>query len=193
MDPIPSSNGSLDIALFNMHNQSPRQRNFQTVDATELASRQEINTELLMFALISRLTRCRLENPLAGAHYTCSCTSLYREDYQQKYRNTVSECRFSPLSASVPLLRNDRGLDATASIQGQNNQRSASPISRSILSSNRCYKGVKIIKFLSFSNQIPFYFYLGRSYSNGRYSFCGKGPLAIAAMNAELPPSKLGT
>jgi len=33
---------------------------------------------------------------------------------------------------------------------------------------------------------------LGRSYSSDRYSFCGKGPLAIAAMNAELPPFKNG-
>ena len=37
------------------------------------------NTELLIFALISRLTRWCLENPLAGTHWTCSYTSLYIE------------------------------------------------------------------------------------------------------------------
>ena len=61
------------------------------------------------------------------------------------------------------------------------------------LSSTRCYKGVKITKLLSFSNQIPFSFYLdhlGRSYLSGRYSFSGKRPLATAAMNVELPPFK---
>jgi len=67
-----------------------------------------------------------------------------------------------------------------------------SPVLRSILSSTRCYKGVKIIRLLSFSNKIPFYFYLGGSYSSDRYSFCGKRPLAIAAMNAESPPCKNG-
>jgi len=39
MGPIPSSNESLDIAPSNLHTYSPRRRNFQTVDATELASR----------------------------------------------------------------------------------------------------------------------------------------------------------
>jgi len=39
MGPIPSSNGSLDIALSNVHNQSHRRRTFLTVDTTELASR----------------------------------------------------------------------------------------------------------------------------------------------------------
>jgi len=34
--------------------------------------------------------------------------------------------------------------------------------------------------------------HLGRSYSSDRYSFCGKRPLAIAAMNTELPPFKHG-
>ena len=32
--------------------------------------------------------------------------------------------------------------------------------------------------------------HLGRSYSSDRYSVCGKRLLAIAAMNAELPPFK---
>jgi len=36
---FPDSNGSLDIALSNVHTQSPQRRAFQTVDATELASR----------------------------------------------------------------------------------------------------------------------------------------------------------
>ena len=55
--------------------------------------------------------------------------------------------------------------------------------------------GCKIIRLLGFSNKIPFSFYLGhsgRSYSSNRYSFCGKRPLAIAGMNAELPPFKNG-
>ena len=34
--------------------------------------------------------------------------------------------------------------------------------------------------------------HLGRSYSSDRYSVCGKRLLAIAAMNAELPPFKNG-
>jgi len=53
MVPIPSSNGSLDIALSN---------------APELASRWEINTELVVFASISRFTHWCLENSLAGVH-----------------------------------------------------------------------------------------------------------------------------
>jgi len=64
----------------------------------------------------------------------------------------------------------------------------------SILTSTRCYKGVKIIRLLSFSNEIQFYFclgHLGHSYSNDRYSFCDKTPLAITAINAELPPFNL--
>ena len=68
-----------------------------------------------------------------------------------------------------------------------------SPILHSILSSTRCYKGVKITKLLSFSNKIPFDFYLGHlgcNYSSDRYSVGGKRPLAIAAINAELPPFK---
>ena len=51
------------------------------------------------------------------------------------------------------------------------------------------------MKLLSFSNKIPFYFYLGRlgcSYSSDRYSVCGKRPLVIAAVNTELPPFKNG-
>ena len=55
--------------------------------------------------------------------------------------------------------------------------------------------GLKITRSLSFSTKIPFYFYLGhlgRSYSSDRYSVCGKSPLAIAAMNAEMPPFKHG-
>jgi len=57
MGPIPSSNGSVDIARSTAYTRSPRRCTFQTVDSTELASRSEINTELLMFALISRLRR----------------------------------------------------------------------------------------------------------------------------------------
>jgi len=34
--------------------------------------------------------------------------------------------------------------------------------------------------------------HLGHSYSSERYSVCGKRPLAIAAVNAELPPFKNG-
>jgi len=45
---------------------------------------------------------------------------------------------------------------------------------RSTLNSTRCYKGVKITRLLSFSNQIPFYFYLGRSYLSDRYSVVEK-------------------
>ena len=56
------------------------------------------------------------------------------------------------------------------------------------LSSIQCHKGVKITRLLSFSNQIPFYLYLGRSYSSDRRSICGKRPM----MNAELPPFKNG-
>jgi len=69
------------------------------------------------------------------------------------------------------------------------------PILRSILSSTWCYKGVKITRLLNFSNKIPFCFYLGHlgcSNSSDRYSVCGKRPLAIAAMNTELPPFKDG-
>jgi len=54
---------------------------------------------------------------------------------------------------------------------------------------------MKITRLLSFNNEIPFYLYLGRlgrSYSSDRYSVCGKRPLAIAAMNTELPPFKNG-
>jgi len=51
---------------------------------------------------------------------------------------------------------------------------------------------VKITKLLSFSDKIPFYFYLGCSDSSDRYSFCGKRPLAIDAVNAELPPFNNG-
>jgi len=39
MGPITSSNGSLDIALSNVHTKSPQWRTFQNVDAPELASR----------------------------------------------------------------------------------------------------------------------------------------------------------
>jgi len=51
------------------------------------------------------------------------------------------------------------------------------------------------VKLLSFSNKIPFYFYLGHlgcSYSSDRYSVCEKRALTIAAMNAELPSFKNG-
>ena len=58
------------------------------------------------------------------------------------------------------------------------------------LSSTRCYEGVKIIKLLSFSNWIPFSFYLG--HSGDRCLFFEKRPFTIAAMNAELPPFKNG-
>ena len=54
---------------------------------------------------------------------------------------------------------------------------------------------MKITRLLSFSNKIPFYFYLGhlgRSYSSDRYSVCGTRPRAIPALNAELPPLKNG-
>jgi len=51
---------------------------------------------------------------------------------------------------------------------------------------------IKIIRLLNFSNLISFYFYLGRSDSSDQYSVCAKGPLAIAAMIAELPPFKTG-
>jgi len=50
--------------------------------------------------------------------------------------------------------------------------------------------GVKVIRLLSFTNYIPFSFYLGHSghsYSSGRYSFCGKRPLAIAAGSESMP------
>jgi len=63
------------------------------------------------------------------------------------------------------------------------------------LSSTQCYKGVKITRLLSFRNKAPFYFYLGHlgyNYSSDRYSVCGSRPLAIAAMNVELPPLKNG-
>ena len=40
MGSIPSLNGSLDIALSNVHTRSPRWRTFQTIDATELTSRK---------------------------------------------------------------------------------------------------------------------------------------------------------
>ena len=39
MGPLPSSNGTLGIALSNAHTWSPRWRTFQTVDATESASK----------------------------------------------------------------------------------------------------------------------------------------------------------
>ena len=52
LSPIPKSSGSLDIALSNAHTKSPRWGTFQTVNATELASGWEINTELLVFAFI---------------------------------------------------------------------------------------------------------------------------------------------
>jgi len=51
-----------------------------------------------VFALTSLLM---LENPLAGVYWICSYTSLNRENVQQKYRNRVLKCIFSPLSASV--------------------------------------------------------------------------------------------
>ena len=69
------------------------------------------------------------------------------------------------------------------------------PILRSNLSSTLCYEGVKILRLLSFSNQISFSIYLGhsvRSYSSNQYSLFGKRSLCIAAMNAELPPFKNG-
>ena len=81
------------------------------------STRWEINTELLVFALISRLGCWCLENPSARVHWTCSYTSLYRENVQQKYRNRVLECSFFLCQrTSVPLLQNDRGQNATASI-----------------------------------------------------------------------------
>ena len=95
----------------------------------------------------------------------------------------------------MPLLRNYRGLNATISIRARENWQSTSynltPILRSNLSFTRCDKG-QITRLLSFSNYIPFYFYLGRSYSSDRYSVCGKRPLAIAVMNAELSSFKNG-
>jgi len=57
-----TSNGRLDIALSNAHTLSPRRRTFQTIDVTELAWRLEIDTELLVFALISQLMRRCLED-----------------------------------------------------------------------------------------------------------------------------------
>jgi len=44
MGPIPSSDGSLDIALSIVHTYIPQRRTFQIVDAPELASGWEINT-----------------------------------------------------------------------------------------------------------------------------------------------------
>jgi len=51
-----------------------------------------------------------------------------------------------------------------------------------------------ITRLLPLSNKIPFSFYAnhsGRSYSTDRYLYFGKRPLAIAAMNAELPLFKV--
>jgi len=120
-----------------------------------------------VFALISQLTRWWLEKSLAGAYQTCSYKSLHRGNVQEKYKNSVSECSFSPLSASechycamiVSLLRNDRGQNATGSFRARENHAKPFFLSlqfsltiRSISSSTLCYEGVKIIRLLSFSN-----------------------------------------
>ena len=51
---------------------------------------------------------------------------------------------------------------------------------------------IKIIRLLSFSNKIPFSFYLDHSGRSSDIRFFGKRPLAIATMSAELPPFKNG-
>ena len=60
--------------------------------------RKLTQSQLLVFALIFRLTRRCLTNAFACLYQTCSYTSLNRETVQQKYRNRVSECSCSPLS-----------------------------------------------------------------------------------------------
>ena len=76
ISPILSSNGSLDIALFIAHTSTPRRSTLQTVNPTKLTSRQKVNAELLVFALISQLMRCMMfGKALAGAYQTCSYTS----------------------------------------------------------------------------------------------------------------------
>jgi len=58
MGPIPMHLiWKLRYSLIQWAYLEPWRRTFQTVVATELASRSEINTELLVFAFISRLTR----------------------------------------------------------------------------------------------------------------------------------------
>ena len=90
LGPIPSSNGpNIQLKWAQYPAQmgpisSSRRRTFQTVNATELASRLEISTELLVFALISRHMCGCLENPFAGVYQTCSDTSLNRESVRQK-------------------------------------------------------------------------------------------------------------
>jgi len=54
-----------------------------------------------VFALISQLMDCMMGKSLAGAYQTFNYTSLNRENVQQTYRNSVSQCSLSPLSASI--------------------------------------------------------------------------------------------
>jgi len=58
--------------------------------------------------------------------------------------------------------------------RARENRQSTSYNLRSNLSSILCYKGMKITRLLSFSNPIPFYFYLGHSYSSDRFGLWKK-------------------
>ena len=99
MDPIPSSNGSLDKALSNMHTLSPRQRTFQTIDATEFASKLTQSWWCLHWFLG---LRADVWKTLLQMHTKLVITEVWTEkNVQQKYKNKVSEHSFSPLSASL--------------------------------------------------------------------------------------------
>jgi len=100
MDPIPSSSGSLDVALSNAHNKSPRWRTFRPSTHQTWPGDRKLTQSFGCLRWFLGL-HTDVENPLADANRTCSYTSLYRENVQQKYRNRISECSLSPLSARV--------------------------------------------------------------------------------------------
>ena len=110
MGPIPSSNRSSDIAQSNAHTESPRRRTFRP-SMPQNWPRDRKLTELLVFALISRLTRCCLENPLAVEQVYIE--KMFNRNIEIGFQSAIFHlCQ----GALVPLLWNDRGPNAMASI-----------------------------------------------------------------------------
>ena len=129
----------------------------------------------------------------------CS-TKLQKQGFRVQFFTSVSErsCHYCTMiegRTQRPLCRVRENRQSTCYITSDIKsllQLKFFPNLHSILSFTRCYERVTITRLLSFSNQIPFYFYLGRSYSIDRYLVCGKRPLAFVVMKGELPPFKNG-
>jgi len=106
---------------------------------------------------------------------------------------TLGDALFRPLG---PFLRNERS-DLYLGLGKAGNTLLIASIFSNITFNFEFYSklwGSKERRLLSFSNWIPSFYWghSNRSYSSDRYLFCGKRPLAIAAMNAELPPFENG-